>query len=148
VFATSTPTPLSAVNYSVRGNKIQTLSPNTFYYWVKVNAAAGGNTFTIPQAITSGNFSSLFQEGTSSVFNAACGAVAGAIFSQTSVNAVSGNVTVTFNAASAGTHYIGLQLTGSSLKRDPAPSPNTTVHYDFSTIGVNGSTVGVNLVKQ
>jgi uncharacterized repeat protein (TIGR01451 family) len=148
VFATSTPTPLSAVNYFVRGNRIQTLSPNTFYYWVKVNAAAGGNTFTIPQAITSGNFSSLFQEGTSSVFNAACGAVAGATFSQTSVNAVSGNVTVTFNAASAGTHYIGLQLTGSSLKKDPPPSPNTTVHYDFSTTGVNGSTVGVNLVKQ
>jgi hypothetical protein len=69
-------------------------------------------------------------------------------FSQTSVNAVSGNVTVTFNAASAGTHYIGLQLTGSSLKKDAAPSPSTTVNYTLSTVGVGGSDKAFDLVKQ
>jgi hypothetical protein len=31
---------------------------------------------------------------------------------------------------------------------DPAPAPGTTVHYDFSTTGVPGSTSSVDLVKQ
>jgi len=30
----------------------------------------------------------------------------------------------------------------------PAPSPGTTVHYNFNTTGVPGSTSGLDLIKQ
>jgi uncharacterized repeat protein (TIGR01451 family) len=147
-FVAGTAAPLSVVNYEVRGGKINTVTPSTFYYWVKVPAATtGSKTFTIPQGITTANFSALFQEGTSAVLNSACAAVSGATFTQTSTDATSGTVTATFTAPSAGTYYIRLQLTGSSVKKKAAPNP-TTVHYAFSTNGVAGSAVGVDLVKQ
>jgi hypothetical protein len=58
----------------------------------------------------------------------------------------SGNTTtVTFNAPAAGTYYISLKFDVSSVNNQPAPSP-PTVHYDFMTTGVPGSTSGIDLV--
>ena len=58
------------------------------------------------------------------------------------------NTTVTFNAPTAGTYIISIKFDSQSLVGKPAPSPTTTVHYDFRTIGVPGSTIGINLIKK
>jgi hypothetical protein len=51
-----------------------------------------------------------------------------------------------WNAPSAGTYFISIKFSGSSLGGEPAPSPGTTVHYDFMTTGVPGSTSGLDLI--
>jgi len=107
-----------------------------------VNAAAGSNTVVVSQTITTGNFSTLFGQGSgSAVDNPACAAVSGATFTAGSGN---GTFTVQWNAASAGTYYIGLRLGTSAVKNKTAPNP-PTVHYAFSTNGVTGSTSGIDL---
>jgi uncharacterized repeat protein (TIGR01451 family) len=147
-FTAGTATPLSVLNYAVNtANGITSVAPSAFYYWVTVTAATGNNTFVIPQAITTGNFSTLFQQGISAVLNSACGTVSGATFTQTPTNATSGTVSAAWNAPAAGTYYIRLQLSAANLIKKIAPNP-TTVHYDFSTNGVAGSAKGVDLVKQ
>jgi hypothetical protein len=60
----------------------------------------------------------------------------------------SGNtVTVKFNAPVAGTYFIAIEYNSQNLIGEPAPSPETTVHYDFMTNGVPDSTNGLDLVK-
>jgi hypothetical protein len=55
---------------------------------------------------------------------------------------------VTFTAPTAGTYFISIKYDPHSVVGMPAPSPGTTVHYDFMTTGVPGSTSGLDLVKQ
>jgi len=57
-----------------------------------------------------------------------------------------GTVTVTWNAPAAGTYIISIKFDATSVKNATAPTPST-VHYDFSTAGVPGSTRGLDLVK-
>jgi hypothetical protein len=57
-------------------------------------------------------------------------------------------VTVTFNAPTAGTYFISIKFNSAGLSGRPAPSPTTTVHYDFMTTGVPGSTSGIDLKKK
>ena len=52
-----------------------------------------------------------------------------------------------FNAPTAGTYVIGIKYDSKSIVGLPAPSPGTTVHYDFATTGVPGSTSGLDLIK-
>jgi len=54
--------------------------------------------------------------------------------------------TVSFNAPTAGTYIIGVKYDSKSVVGATAPNP-TTVHYDYATTGVPGSTSGLNLVK-
>jgi len=115
-----------------------------FFYWIKVTATAGSNTFTIDQDITTGNFSTFFSTASgSNVFTSSCTALKPApTFTQ------SGDITtVTFTASSAGTYIIGIKYDATSVKGATAPSP-TTVHYTFTTIGVPGSTSGLALQKK
>jgi hypothetical protein len=58
-----------------------------------------------------------------------------------------GTVSVTFNAPTAGTYFISIKYNSKSLNGKPAPSPTTTVHYDFMTTGVPASTSGLDLVR-
>ena len=119
------------------------MSPSAFDYWVRVNGSAGSNSVVIPQSITTGNFSTLFGLGSgTAVFNASCGAVSGA-----TATAASGNdsFTVQWSAASAGTYYVALRLSTAAVKNKTAPS--TTVHYQYSTNGVTGSTSGIDLTR-
>jgi hypothetical protein len=112
-----------------------------------VTAAAGSNTFTINQAITTGNFATLFALGSgSNVFRTDCSAGLHPDFSQTSISAASGTVTVTFSAPSAGTYYVNLKFSTNSVKAQTAPSP-ATVSYLFSTTGVAGSARALDLRK-
>lgn len=141
-FANGTATTLSAVRYTTRNGRIRSVSPSGFDYWVRLNASAGSNTAVISQAITTGNFSTLFGQGSGSTVNTSgCGVVSGATVTAGSGN---GTFTVQWNAASAGTYFIGLNLSTAAVNHDRAPSP-PTVHYSFSTGGVTGSTSGIDL---
>jgi len=111
---------------------------------VQVTAPAGSNTFTITQTITTGNFDSVIVDiaNGSNVFNSSCASVHPRI----TQNATTGTVTVIFNAPTAGTYFISIKYSAQSVAGEPAPSPGTTVHYDFTTTGVASSTSGIDLV--
>ncbi len=110
-------------------------------YWVRVQASNGPNTFTVNEVITSGNFTRIFDLDSASVFTSACGAGPAVTASQGS----NGAITVGFNAAVSGTYFVRVRVSTLSVRGQRAPTPST-VHYDFSTAGVSGSTSGVDLV--
>ena len=99
---------------------------------------------TITQTITTGNFDSVIVDiaNGSSVFNSNCGS----LHPRITQNSNTGTVTVQWNAPTAGTYIISIKYNSQSLVGKPAPSPGTTVHYDFTTMGVSGSTSGLDLV--
>jgi len=144
-FANGTAQTLSSLNYSVSGGKIKNnVTPGVFFYWVKVTVPAGNQSFTITQTITTGNFSTPFNFASgSSAYNPSCGNVSTTI----TQNTTTGAVTVQFNAPTAGTYIIGVKYDSKTIVGQPAPSPGTTVHYDFATTGVPGSTSGLDLIK-
>jgi hypothetical protein len=142
-FASGTAETLDALDYSVKSGKIQQVNPGVFFYWVRVTAPAGNNTFTVTQAITTGNFNSFFDiQSGSNVFDSNC------VSRHPSITQSGGTVTVTFNAPAAGTYFISIKYSANSVVGSPAPSPGTTVHYDFMTMGVPGSTSGLDLVRK
>jgi hypothetical protein len=145
-FSTGTATTLPGLTYTVSHGKVSTITPSTFTYWVRVNAAAGANAFTVGQSITSGNFSTLFKLGTGgNVYTAGCGTGLSPTFSSTSVNnATSGTATVNFSAPSAGTYYIAVSYSSSSIRNRSVPNP-TAVAYAFSTTSVASSNAGLSL---
>jgi len=136
---------LSFLNYSVSGGKIKNnVTPGVFFYWVAVTAPAGNNSVTITQTITTGNFTGLFNMASgSNVFSSSCNSLTPTI----TQNTTTGAVTVQWNAPTAGTYFIGIKYDSKSIVGDPAPSPGTTVHYNFATTGVPGSTSGLDLIK-
>ena len=147
-FADGTTDTLSSVQYSVKNGAINQVNPGVLFYWVKVTAPAGNNTFVVNQSITTGNFNTLFAlaSGTA-VFDSSCNNV-NATFTQSPINnTTTGTVTVTFNAPTAGIYYIGIKFSPSSATGKTAPTP-TTVGYSYSTTGVPGSTSGLNLVPK
>ena len=145
-FSSGTAETLSSVQYSVKNGVISQVNPGVFLYWVKVTVPAGNNTFTITQTITTGNFSTFMDlaNGGSNVFNSNCSSVSPTI----TQNPTTGTVTVTFNAPTAGIYFIGIKYAANSVTGSPAPSPGTTVHYNFTTTGVPGSTSGLDLVPK
>jgi Bacterial pre-peptidase C-terminal domain len=135
---------LSSVSYAVGGHgEIKDVKPDAFLYWVAVTVPAGSNTFMVSETITTGNFNTLFDidKPKSKVFDSNCHDVHG-IFTQNG-----GTVTVTFTAPAAGTYYLQVKYKTDSVNHDPAPSP-TTVHYEFMTAGMPGSTSGLDLVRR
>jgi len=108
-----------------------------------VTVPAGNNVFTVTETITTGNFSRPFSlaNGGNNVWNNSCNSQ-----SNTITQAPNGTVTVSFNAPVAGTYFISLKYDSGSVKGATAPNP-TTVHYDFTTTGVPGSTSGIDLIK-
>jgi hypothetical protein len=128
---------------------INQVNPGKFSYWVRVTAAAGSNTFTISQAITTGNFDTLFAlTSGSSVFYSNCTNGPKPRLSQgPRTGTTGGTVAVTWSAPSADTYYISVKFDSTSVTGKTAPNP-TTVHDDFSTTGVAGSTSGIDLIKK
>jgi hypothetical protein len=142
-FSGGTAATLGMVEYTVRSGKIKSAIPTGFYYWVKVTAPAGPNSFTVGQSITTGNFSTKFAlGGGSNVFNSAC-----AKGLHPTITAGAGGVTASFTAPAAGTYFIGIHYTTASVKTQTVPNPGT-VHYEFSTGGVSASTSGLDLKQQ
>jgi hypothetical protein len=88
-----------------------------FFYWVRVTAPAGNNTFTITQTITTGNFNTFFDiHSGSNVFDSNC------VSQHPSITQNGNTTTVTFNAPTAGTYYIGIKYDSKSVVGAPAPS--------------------------
>jgi len=144
-FRDGTAATLSNLNYSVSNGTIkQNVTPGVFFYWVKVTVPAGNNSFTITQTITTGNFTGVFNFASgSNVFNSNCNSVSNTM----TQNTTTGAMTVQFNAPTAGTYIISIKYDSKSIVGLPAPSPGTTVHYNFATTGVPGSTSGLDLIK-
>src|SRR5262249_36506404 len=143
-FNAGTAATLDTLNHSVKNGKISQVAPGVFFYWTKVTVgSAGPQTFTINQQITTGNFNTYFQSAAgSAAYTSGCTKL------NTSITQSGANTTVSFNASSAGTYIIGIKYSSGSVNGAPAPNP-TTVHYDFSTTGVPGTTSGLDLkIKQ
>jgi hypothetical protein len=138
---------ISAVHYNVQAGKIHNTNPGVFFYWVAVTVPAGSNSFTITQTITTANFTGKFNlqsggsGGGNNVFDSSCNSVSNTITQDPTTKAA----TAQWNAPTAGTYYIALKYNTSSVVGQPAPSP-TTVHYNFMTTGVPGSTSVIDLV--
>ena len=139
---------LDTVNYSVRNGKITQVDPGVFFYWIKVDAAAGSNTFTINQDTPTSAFNVFFRMASgSAVFTSNCVKVNGAHITDDA----NGDVTIQFNASSAGTYIIGIKYSTGAVKGANAPSP-TTVRYTFETSDsggvIPGSLQGLDLKKK
>jgi hypothetical protein len=136
-------TGLGEVDYTPRGTTIKRVAPTGFSYWLKLsNVPAGPASFTVGQTITTGNFSTKFAlGGGSTVYLAACATGPKAKIVQTA-----GGVVVSFTAKTAGTYYLSVHYSTSAVVGKAVPNP-ATVHYDFSTGGVGGSTSGLDLKK-
>jgi hypothetical protein len=144
-FSSGTAQTLGSVQYDVDNNNlIDQVVPQRFLYWATVTAPAGDNIFRITQTITTGNFNSFFAANGngSNVFDSDCASL------ERSGSQSSDTVTVRFNAPVAGTYFIAVNFVAQSLSGEPAPSPGTTVHYDFTTRGVPDSTSGLTLVER
>jgi hypothetical protein len=142
-FSSGTAQTVGSVQYDVTNDLIQRVLPRNFLYWVPVTAPAGDNTLRINQRITTGNFNTFFAAigNGSNVFDSNC-------VSLDRGGSQSGDTaTVRFNAPAEGTYYIGINFTAQNLLGQPAPSPETTVHYDFKTIGVPDSASGLDLLE-
>jgi hypothetical protein len=103
---------------------------------------AGNNIFRVTQTITTGNFNT-FLEGDShgsDVFDSSC------VTLERTIKQSGNTVTVRFNAPAADTYFIAIKFNAQSLIGKTAPSPETTVHYEFSTTDVPDSTSGLDLV--
>lgn len=145
-FRDGTAETLANLNYTVSGGKVKNnVTPGVFFYFVSVTVPAGNNVFTITHTITTGNFTGKFNiTSGSDVYNSSCNGVSNTI----TQNPNTKDVTVSFNAPVAGTYIIRIKYDSKSIVGLPAPAPGTTVHYDFATTGVPGSTSGLDLVKQ
>jgi predicted extracellular nuclease len=145
-FNAGTAASLTEIGYSVKKAKINSIAAGTFSYWVNVTATQGANTFTVNQAVTSGNFATLFAAGSgSSVYRSDCSSVSKASFTQSTTAASSGTITVKLTAPVAGTYSINVKFSTNELKNAAAPSP-ATVAFTFSTTGVAGSAKALDLV--
>jgi hypothetical protein len=140
-FRDGTAQTLSSVNYKVSNGVISNVSPGVFFYWVKVTVPAGTNIFTITQTITTGNFNTFFALAAGSdVFDSNCNSV------HPTITQNGNTTTVKWSASTAGTYFFGIKYSANSVVGSPAPSPGTTVHYNFATTGVPGSTSGLDLI--
>ena len=128
-FSSGTAETLGIAQYDLTNNLIDRVVPHGFLYLVPVTAPAGENIFRITQTITTGNFNSFFADigYGSNVRDSDC------IRLQRTVTQSGDTVTVRFNAPAAGTYFIAIKFNAQSLFGEPAPSPGTTVHYNFTT---------------
>jgi hypothetical protein len=137
-FRDGTSATLAALNYSVKTNGVTTISqvdPGVFFYWIKVDAVAGANSFTIAQDITSANFGTYFAKAAgSALWTSSCTKVNSASITQSGYP-TDGDVTVTFNASSAGTYIIGIKYDSGSVKGVAPPTGTGIAHYTFSVSG-------------
>jgi len=143
-FSAGTAETLNTLHYSLKNGNINQVNPGVFFYWINVTAVAGSNTFTINQAITTGNFDSHFFHFTSgsAVYSSTC------VKRASSISQTGGVTTITFNASSAGPYIIGVKYNAGSVKGFGAPTPGTTVHYTFEVPTVPGSLQAIDLNKK
>ncbi len=140
-FANGTAATLSLLQYTVKDNLINSVSPGVFFYWVGFVASPGSNTVVIHQAITTANFDSHFFSfaAGSNAFDKNCSSL-GATITQSGAD-----VTVTFNAGSGGKVFLGIKFDAGSVKGFTPPSGSGTAHYSFDAVGLAAPTQGLDL---
>jgi uncharacterized repeat protein (TIGR01451 family) len=153
-FKSGTAGTLSAVNYATKVTTISSVNPGVLFYWVKVTvSSAGKQTFNILQSTTYSptTGTGLFAKASGSfAYDGNCNTLS------TTITAVVGTATgadykVVFNAAAAGTYFIGIKYnTKTIVNSGPAATTTGTNYvYTFSTTGtggpVGGSTSKLNL---
>jgi hypothetical protein len=151
-FVAGTATTLLTVVYDTKGTTInKVITPGQFWYWVSIQAAsAGPQTFTITEASTyvptSGSPFLTLGSGTTA-YDSGCNPLAASVSGGTARNPA---VTVSFDAPAAGTYIIGVkQATHSIIGSGPASTTSGfSYNYTYATIGVSGSTQGLNLTHQ
>ncbi len=139
--------PSNEPQYSLKGNPqvINQVNPGVFFYWVTVQTTSAGQNFLITQTITTANFGTYFGLADGSfAYNTSCLKVDATITQSTNTTTVD----LASSVPSGTTIIIGIKYNTGSVKGALAPSPTTTVHYDFETTGVSGSTEGLNLQKK
>ena len=142
-FNTDTASDLDELQYTLRNGNINSVAPGVFFYWIKLtDVDAGSNTFTISQSVTPSYPHFFNQAAGSFVFNSGCTKVA-----TQSISTSNGVTTVTFTAPSDGTYIIGVKYDSGSVKGFAPPSGGSA-QYDFTTIGVPGSTDSIDLVPK
>jgi hypothetical protein len=138
-FASGFATRLTAMQYTLNGTKISTVTPPTFTYWVKVIA---GGTFTITQSTSETSKKLLLASG-SAVYDNATASNCSTVTSTITQKSTSGAVTVKFSSGT-GPFYIGLNFSTSKMVGETAPAPSTTVQYIFNA-GLTGASSEVDL---
>ena len=137
-FRDGTAATLSELLYMTKSGTINSVAPGVFFYWIKVDAVAGSNTFVIHQNITTNNFASgdphfFSMASGSAVFTSSCVKLTG---TNSTITQSGADTTVTFNASSAGTYIIGIKYDSGSVKGFAPPTGNNGIaHYEFSTGG-------------
>jgi uncharacterized repeat protein (TIGR01451 family) len=132
-FAGGTAGTLGQINYTApaAGGTIgQNVNPGVFFYWDKVTAPAGTQTYTLTQSATP-TPPGLFALGSGSgVFNSSCSSVSATI----TPNA-DGSVTITFNAGSSGgTFFIGIKYNAKSVAGKTVGPGDPTFTYTFGLV--------------
>jgi hypothetical protein len=148
-FSSGTAQTLTSVEYDVEFDLVQRVilvkrvNPRAFLYWAMITAPAGNNTFEITQTITTGNFDAFFAESGhgSHVFDSDC------VSLERRITQTDNIVRVRFNAPTAGIYFIAIKFNAHNLIGEPQPSPERTVHYDFTTTGVPVSTSRLDLFR-
>jgi hypothetical protein len=145
-FASGTAGTQSAITYSTKGTTISQAAPGVFFYWVKVTVTtAGKQTYNILQSTTYSptTGTAMFAKANGSfAYNGSCGTLSTTI-SPAGTGPTGSDYKVVFTAPTAGTYYIGIKYTTSTIVGSgPAAtkfvSPQNYL-YTFSTSGVSGS---------
>jgi hypothetical protein len=113
-----------------------------FFYWNMVAAAAGTQTYTLTQSATPSPPGVFTIASGSNVYDSNCNAVSATI----TQNSATGTVTITFNAGSGGTFYIGIKYSAKAVAGKTVGAGDPTFSYTFALTGVAGSSAGVQLV--
>jgi uncharacterized repeat protein (TIGR01451 family) len=138
-FNAGTSATLSQLNYAIKAGKLSAVNPGVFFYWIKVTATAGANTFTVNQS-QSDTFPRFFDQASgTAVYNSGCNKVS----VQNITTSSAGVTTVTFTAPTAGTYIIGIKYSSKSVEGFGAPAGD--VIYTFATGGVSGSSQNITL---
>ena len=125
-------TPSTELQYTVnKQGKIGTVSPGVLFYWIKVTAGAGPDSFTIAQDTlktdtTQHPFDFYFGLANGSfVYNSSC------VKFTASVTQSGANTTISFDGVAGQTYFIGIKYDPGTIKSQTAPNPATVV-YKFS----------------
>ena len=146
IFSSGTSATLSTIQYSTKSGVISQVDPGVFFYWVKLTSVGSGSqTFTITQSNTgspTANTSNIFLIGAgSNAFDSNCNTLKTTV----TQDPKTGAVTVTFNAGSGGTIFIGIKYSTGNVVGETVPTVGEVWTYVFATTGVAGSTSNITL---
>jgi hypothetical protein len=127
-YAGGTAATLDLLAYTVKAGKINSVSPGVFFYYTKVDGAAG-DTVTITESHTGVAPDINIQKSQVVLYSTTCSKLTWG-----SLNVNDGSATGTL--PSTGSFIVGVKYDSSSLKGNPSPNPTTTT-YSFGT-GPNG----------